>query len=116
MHIRLASTGLLATLLGVGPAFGHAKLLETVPVADADLASPPVAVVLKFNEDVRLAVLKVASAGHEVPIKIDRSAPPSIAVRVSLPPLTSGKYDVVWSVVTVDDGHVVKGSYSFTVH
>lgn len=116
MRIGWASTGLLAALLGVGPAFGHAKLQETVPVVGADLASPPVAVVLKFNEAVRLAVLKVSSAGHAVPIKIDRSAPPASVVSVSLPPLTSGKYDVEWSVVTVDDGHVVKGGYSFTVH
>jgi methionine-rich copper-binding protein CopC len=34
---------------------------------------------------------------------------------VPLPPLAAGKYQVQWSALSPDDGHVVKGSYSFTI-
>lgn len=116
MHIRRLSMGLLLALSAIGTACAHARLLETRPGAGAEIATAPGALTLTFNEAVRLAVLKLSSAGHEVPIKIERGAPPASTVSVSLPPLTSGKYDVEWSAVTVDDGHVVKGGYWFIIH
>jgi methionine-rich copper-binding protein CopC len=36
-------------------------------------------------------------------------------VAVPLPPLAPGTYQVKWSALTVDDGHVVKGAFSFVV-
>src|ERR1700682_5169565 len=40
-----------------GPAFGHAKLLSTLPPADAQLQATPKSLTLTFNENLRLRVL-----------------------------------------------------------
>lgn len=98
-----------------GPVFGHAKLLSTLPAADARLTEAPASLTLTFNENVRLAVLKLTTAGHEVPVKIDREAAAAPSVTIALPPLTAGKYQVQWSALTPSDGHVVRGTYFFVV-
>jgi methionine-rich copper-binding protein CopC len=112
---KWASWGVCAALFAVGPAFGHAKLLGTVPAADAQLAGPPSSLTLTFNENVRLAVLKLKTAGHEVPVTVDRDATAASSVTIPLPPLAAGRYDVQWSVLTTSDGHAVNGVYSFVI-
>ena len=104
----------IALLVGV-PVFGHARLIGTLPAADAELTDRPTSLTLTFNENVRLAVLKLTAAGHDVPLTIDRGAAPAKAVLVPLPPLAAGKYSVEWSALTQSDGHVVKGAYSFVI-
>jgi methionine-rich copper-binding protein CopC len=98
-----------------GPAFGHAKLLATVPSADAQLQAAPKTLSLSFNEEVHLAVLTLTAAGKDVPLAVDRAAPAASQVSVALPPLPAGKYQVQWSALSADDGHVSKGTFSFTV-
>lgn len=102
-------------LLASGAAFGHAKLLGTVPAAEAQLSTAPAALTLTFDESVRLAMLQLTTAGHLVPITLDRGAAAAPAVTVALPVLAPGRYEVRWSALTSDDGHVVKGSYSFVI-
>ena len=116
MRMKWATWGLYAALVAASPAFGHAKLLATAPAAGAELAAAPASLTLTFNEAVRLAALRVTSAGRAVPITIDRGAAAAAVVTVALPPLSPGSYHVEWSALTVDDGHVVKGEYSFVVH
>jgi methionine-rich copper-binding protein CopC len=120
-------------------ALAHAKLLNTVPAAGEQLAVAPRQMTLKFNEAVQIGVLKVSSAdGKNIPIDLDHgalaapaapaatSAPSTVAtskaaasgastVTVALPVLGPGTYQVQWSALTVDDGHVVKGTFSFVV-
>jgi copper resistance protein C len=112
---KATTLGLCAALFLVGPVFGHAKLLSTLPAADAQLTSAPASLTLTFNEKVRLAVLKLTTAGHEVPLTIDRDAAAAPAVTIKIPPLAAGTYEVQWSALTPSDGHVVKGAYSFVV-
>jgi copper resistance protein C len=112
---KATTLGLCAGLFLVGPVFGHAKLLSTVPAADAQLTGAPTSLTLAFNENVRLAVLKLATAGHDIPLTIERDAAAAPAVTIKIPPLAPGKYAVRWSVLTPSDGHVVKGAYSFVV-
>jgi methionine-rich copper-binding protein CopC len=106
---------ILGGLMLAGPAGAHAKLRSTLPAADAQLTAAPKALILTFNEDVRLAVLTLRTAGKDIPLTLDRSAAAAPQVSVPLPPLAAGKYQVQWSALSPDDGHVVKGSYSFTI-
>ncbi|MGD0503237.1 MAG: copper resistance CopC family protein [Steroidobacteraceae bacterium] len=92
----------------------HAKLLSTSPTAGAELAAAPKVLTLDFNESVKLAVLKVTSAGKEISVPYDGDAS-AAHVTVPLPALAAGTYQVKWSALTVDDGHVVKGAFSFVV-
>jgi methionine-rich copper-binding protein CopC len=95
-------------------AHGHAKLLRTTPAANAEVSAPKT-LTLAFNEAVRLGVLKLSSGGKDIPLTLDRGAPAAAQVSVPLPALGAGTYQVEWSALTVDDGHVVKGTFSFTV-
>ncbi|HTV97339.1 MAG TPA: copper resistance CopC family protein [Steroidobacteraceae bacterium] len=96
-------------------AVGHAKLLATSPPAGARLAAAPHELTLEFNEAVQLGVLKLSAGGAAIPLKLERGAPAGREVRVALPALAAGTYQVQWSALTVDDGHVVKGTFSFVV-
>jgi methionine-rich copper-binding protein CopC len=110
-----AISGVCAALLAAGPALGHARLLETSPAAGAEVSESPPSLTLTFNENVRLGVLKLTTAGHAVPLTVDKDRAPARAVTVTLPPLTRGSYEVEWSALTPSDGHVVKGRYTFVI-
>ena len=110
-----SSLALCAAALAMGPAFGHAKLLGSSPAAGAEISGSPPSLTLTFNENVRLGVLKLTTAGHAVPVAIDPSPAPARVITIALPPLTAGTYDVQWSALTPSDGHVVKGTYTFVI-
>jgi copper resistance protein C len=104
----------LAVLVFSTAAVAHAKLKSTSPAAGAELSGSPRVLALDFNESVKLAVLKVSSGGKDIAVPYDSSAA-AAHVEVPLPTLAPGTYEVKWSALTVDDGHVVKGSFSFVV-
>jgi len=104
-----------AGMLLAGAAFGHAQLRSTRPAADARLQVAPTSLTLIFNENVRLAVLTLSADGKDIPVNLDRSTPAAREVTVALPALTAGKYQVGWSALSTDDGHVSKGTFSFAV-
>ena len=96
-------------------AVAHAKLLSTSPAAGAQVDAAPKALTLEFNEAVQLAVLKLSSEGKDIPVAVDRGAAAAAQVTVALPALAAGTYQVQWSAITADDGHVVKGTFSFVI-
>ncbi len=110
-HSRLA---IAAALIVPLTAAAHARLLGSSPAAGASLAAAPAKLTLEFNENVHLAVLKVSEDGKEMSVAYDRAASTPHVV-VALPALGPGTVEVRWSALTVDDGHVVKGSFSFVV-
>jgi copper resistance protein C len=113
--VRLWIPAAALGLMFCGPAFGHAKLLATVPSADAQLPASPKTLSLSFNEEVHLAVLRLTAGGKDIPLTLDRAAPAASHISVALPPLPAGKYQAQWSALSADDGHVTKGTFSFTV-
>jgi methionine-rich copper-binding protein CopC len=101
-------------------ALGHAKLLSTVPAMGEQLAVAPKRMTLRFNEAVQIGVLKLSADGKDIPIELGGGTAPASAagastVTVELPALAPATYRVQWSALTVDDGHVVKGTFSFVV-
>ena len=105
----------VTAMILAGPAFGHAKLRSTIPAADAQLQVAPQSLTLNFNEEVRLAVLTLSAEGRDIPLAVDRNAPAAPQVTIKLPALSAGKYQVQWSALSPDDGHVTKGTFSFTI-
>jgi methionine-rich copper-binding protein CopC len=108
-------TAAAVVLVLAGPAFGHAKLSSSMPAADAKLDAAPKSLSLTFNEKVQLAVLTLNADGKNVPVSVDRNAVPAAQITIALPVLMAGTYKVQWSALSVDDGHVSKGGFSFTV-
>jgi methionine-rich copper-binding protein CopC len=104
----------LAGLLPLA-ALAHAKLLSTMPATGEQLAVAPKQLTLQFNETVQIGVLKLSADGKDIPLELDHGAAAASKVTVALPALAPATYRVQWSALTVDDGHVVKGSFSFVV-
>jgi methionine-rich copper-binding protein CopC len=112
---QVFAVALTTSLLWSVPCFSHAKLQSSVPASNAQLAHTPPTLTLNFSEEAQLAVLKLTSSGTSVPVPLDRNAKASSTIVVTLPALKPGTYDVQWSAIAQDDGHVTKGSFSFTV-
>jgi len=114
--VRRMLAGLAAAALVLPfPAFAHAKLLSSSPGADTRLESAPRSLTLKFNENVQLAVLKLTADGKPIPVTFDRGAAAAPQVSVALPALVAGTYQVQWSALSTDDGHIVRGAFSFVI-
>jgi copper resistance protein C len=97
------------------PVLAHAKLQSTSPAADAQLSQAPKSLTLRFNEDVELASLKLTVDGKDIAVTFDRGAAAARQVSVALPSLTAGTYQVQWSALSPDDGHIAKGAFSFVI-
>ena len=104
-----------AAILTGGPVFAHAKLATSVPASNAQIAVAPTTLTLTFDEEVKLAAVKLSSNGKDTPLTVDHKATAARMVELPLPALSPGKYDVHWTAVAADDGHVTKGTFSFTV-
>jgi methionine-rich copper-binding protein CopC len=115
MFRKLVGAAAVAGALLTGPAFAHAKLTHTSPADGAQLTEAPTALTLSFAEAVKLAALTVEGAGTTVPLTIDRTAKATATIVVPLPALSPGRYEVRWSAMSPGDGHVMKGSLTFTI-
>ncbi len=119
---RRASLWTLAlVLLGVAPATAraHGSLKSSAPAADATLTVVPRELRLVFTEAPALAFgrLELLSAsGTAVALSPLRIAADSRRALVAdiLGIVTAGSYTVVWQMAG-DDGHPVRGRYTFTV-
>jgi methionine-rich copper-binding protein CopC len=115
-HASALLAGLLA-LLPVAVA-AHAFLVKSSPTRRAVLAQPPTRVDLWFNERLEPAYSRVSvvdAAGRQVDLG-DGGVGRDDARRLtaSLPTIAPGTYTVRYRVLSVD-GHVVDGTFAFTV-
>ncbi|MCZ7527662.1 MAG: copper resistance protein CopC [Acidimicrobiia bacterium] len=118
---RLAAALGLALLVVVGgavPAGAHAVLEGSEPAAGVTLDGPPEAVVLRFSEAVDLpdrAVRVHESSGDVVPgVVAEHARGDRSVVTAALTPLPEGAYVVTWRVSS-DDGHPVRGAFTFRI-
>lgn len=113
MLLVCATLGLMA-----GLAWGHAALVRSTPAQRAMLARPPDRVRLWFSEplEAKFAAVSVWDASGKQIDQQDGLVGPEDpkAMSVGIPTLGPGTYTVKYRVLSVD-GHVVEGSYRFTV-
>ena len=99
-------------------AWAHASLEVATPVSDAQLASAPADITLKFNEklEASFSAIKVFdAAGKNVDAGKATVDPVDAAVlHAKLPVLKSGVYTVKWAAVG-PDGHRRTGDYKFSI-
>ena len=109
---------LVAWVLGVGLALAHSGLQRAEPPVDSTLKRPPTEVKLNFTERLEPAYSTVrVEDGQGARVDrddshVDRSSP--LLMRVTLPPLASGTYTVIWRVLSVD-WHITEGRFTFRV-
>lgn len=105
-----------SAVAGLTPASAHAALTASEPPANATLSSGPSRVSATFNEALQTAFAAMTVVGPDANEWSSgdpevRDATASVAVRPLGP---SGTYAVNYRVTSAD-GHVVSGSWSFTV-
>ena len=105
-------------LPGVRTAFAHAALVRSDPSRRAVLAQQPAQIRLWFNEKIEReysSVSVVDAAGRTISTEQAQASPDDPKVLVlALPSLSAGRYSVRYRINSVD-GHVVEGSYDFTI-
>jgi copper transport protein len=108
------------TLLIPAVASAHAILLSSNPAKDAHLRTPPGQVQMVFSEDLNpaLSTAQVINAerqrvdNNDAHVNADNSKEMDLTLHANLPP---DVYIVVWRSDSADDGHVLLGSFIFTV-
>lgn len=117
--VRVRALWAAAVLLVIAsPAWGHAFPDHSEPRVGHTVDAPPPAVRIWFDGAIEpvFSTLHVEDADGR---RVDRndarvSASDGSLLEVSLPPLASGRYQVIWSVVA-RDGHRSEGSFGFRI-
>jgi methionine-rich copper-binding protein CopC len=108
---------LLALVLGVGQAQGHAKLVSSDPAPDATVSALKL-IQLHFSEDIakKFSSIRLTNTDGNAIAIMAMTAPDAKSLAVmpnaALPP---GLYTISWTAVATDDGHKTMGTLSFTV-
>jgi copper transport protein len=113
-RLGIAFALLLAALPWHG-AHAHAVLLESSPAADAVLEDAPGRIVLRFNEPVGPAVIRLLRAADEASIELGAVEVTDTDLSAPLPSgLPDGSYVLSYRVTSAD-GHAVVGSLVFAI-
>lgn len=117
--LRVLAAVLLAAVLaapGTAPASAHTVLVSSDPPADATLTAGPTRVTATFNEELQTAFAAMTVVGPDA--NLWSAGEPELhgaVAAVAVRPLgQAGTYTVNYRVTSAD-GHVVSGSWSFTV-
>lgn len=106
--------GLMALILGAGPASAHAGLVGTDPEDGARLQSLPSTATFTFSENVGNAFIAV-TAPDGTPVTSSKARAVDREVSIELTdPGQRGDYSASYRVVSAD-GHPVSGTMMFTV-
>ncbi len=102
-----------------GPVHGHANQARSVPPPDSVLEEAPTRVAVWFTEPIEpgLSEIRVLDARGE---RVDDGeslvdTEDGTAMSVGLEELADGTYTVAWKNVSTVDGHLVRGSFLFSV-
>lgn len=110
------ATALLWALVGVWNVAAHAELTAADPPPGATLDAAPTMIRLTFSEPPAagstLAVVDAAFVA--VPGVVVGGGSAENELRATVPPLPPGRYTVEYDVQS-QDGHTVRGSYTFAV-
>jgi copper transport protein len=112
----LAALVLLAVLIPGAPASAHAELIATDPADGAIVEKAPEALTLQFTEGVSLrpdGVRVLDSNGKRVDAGSASASGPDVTVPLD-GTIADGTYVVAWRAVS-EDGHPIRGSYTFSV-
>jgi methionine-rich copper-binding protein CopC len=119
-NLVVSTSFLLTSVVSVPSASAHAALESTVPAKGAIVSKTTSQVSMLFGEDILVikgknpnSISVTDSHGKKVSIGVAVVSGTKISNRLKSP-LATGKYTVKYRVVSAD-GHVVSGSYTFTV-
>lgn len=114
---RLLVAAVLAALVAPAPAWAHASLVSASPDYRERIDVAPRRVVLRFSqavEPIPNGIVVRSEDGRAVsrPARLGRDRR---SLSAELLPLTRGAYAVRWQTLSISDGHIVSGLYTFGV-
>ena len=105
----------LSVSLQALPAAAHSPLISSSPADGAVLAAVPNEIEIKFRGTARLVRLALTGEqSGEVTLSEEHLMVEKHRHTVALPAIAADEYEVRWRALSAD-GHLVKGSFSFTV-
>lgn len=114
--MKAAALLLAAVALALASAaHAHSLLLSSVPPAGGVVPGAS-AVTLRFNNRIekKLSRIRLVPAQGEAQTLAVRPDGAVDALEAPLPPLAAGRYRIDWRVLSTD-GHVVSGTFAFSV-
>lgn len=107
---------LFALVAANSAAFGHAKLVSSVPVDGSHVAVGLTQLKLAFSKPMRLTVIKVTHKNTDTHIVESGKLPVEFVktADIEVPAMTPGPYQVRWTAVAAD-GHIMTGTINFSV-
>ena len=115
---RLSLKLLMASFVlffGAGLSWAHSKQETTVPANNAVLTEAPAELVLKFDKPMRITKLALTDqAGTDYEVQRTDQMKHVLKLVAQLDPVPNGEYQVDWRGLS-EDGHPMKGTFSFTV-
>lgn len=116
--LRRATFAALFAMFGATAAQAHAHLVNAVPAAGSTVNASPQQIELSFSEALEPAFSAIEvldeKGGHVEQGKPELDSGNAKVLRITLKPLISGTYNVVWRVVSVD-AHRLNGNFTFSV-
>jgi copper resistance protein C len=114
--MRRFGWALVAAIALSASVFAHNKLEKSDPADGATVTTSPKWVQLLFSErpDLKVSKLEVTGPAGRVELGPAHSMADKDLMAMIDRPLDNGKYTVSWQTAG-KDGHVLKGSFSFTV-
>ncbi len=120
LSLALVCSAALSSPAGALPHFKlpHLKLLRSSPAADTTLTASPDAIRLWLSEPADAPASKITLAKGTAAIPLgavtrDAAKDAPLVAKVNTP-LTPGAYTVTWKAMS-KDGHVVNGTFTFTL-
>ena len=114
---RLAAAvavGAFALSLG-GPAAAHSRSETTAPANGEVLAAAPAVIAISFDKPMRVTLIELTDDdGESFALERTDAMAPVTRFEAAPPPLPAGRYTVKWRGLS-EDGHPMKGSFSFEV-
>mgnify|MGYP000867426518 FL=1 len=119
INIKQFSLQLLVTSMflffGPGQGWTHSKQETTIPANNAILTEAPAELVLKFDKPMRITKLALTDqAGADYKVQRTDQMKHVLKLVAQLDPVPNGEYKVDWRGLS-EDGHPMKGTFSFTV-
>ena len=116
--MKLIQTAALATLLlmaAQATALAHAKMTASTPKDGSTVAAGLSQIELNFSQPLRLSMVHVRDANkHDIALKSALPTAFAPVVKINVDSLAPGSYEVAWTAVA-EDGHVMKGTFAFSV-
>jgi methionine-rich copper-binding protein CopC len=114
---RVALVIVAAALAGVAVLEAHMKFVKAMPEADSTVAAVPTQIQVWFSQKPDAKVSKLELTGPSGPVKLDHfhvmDADMSMMATVA-GDMADGDFSVAWQAAG-DDGHIQKGTYTFTL-